>query len=239
MRRGALRVSAAVSRLPGLSSTSEQPGGERAATRVTTGEDSIMFTARDERMAAAYLPLSNVVSVLYEQHAQLRDYFEAAGSLEGEARRTAFDALRELLAQHEAAEEVVLRPATEKLLPAGFTRARVAEEREADRELAELERMDVQGPEFRPRLRRLEEAMWMHASREETDEFPAVLTGLGEEEQQEMGRWMLRALRDAPAHSPSMLGGFLVGQASPVSFAPFSELLDRARERLAEAKYED
>jgi hypothetical protein len=194
-----------------------------------------MFSARDERMAAAYLPLSNVVSVLYEQHAQIRDYFEAVGTLEGDARKAAFDMLRELLAKHEAAEELVMRPVTEKLLPTSFTAAREAEERDAARELTELERMDVQGPGFLPRLRKLEEAMWLHASREETDEFPAVLTGLSEHEQQELGRWLLRAMQHEPARSDPMLGGFPA--AAPV-VDPYLTLLEQARDRLAKTKYE-
>jgi len=194
-----------------------------------------MHTARDERMAAAYLPQSNVVSVLYEQHAQIRDHFEMAGTLRGEASKASFDALRELLAKHEAAEEVVMRPVSEKLLPAGFTRAREAEEANAARELAELERMDVDAPEFQPRLRQLEEAVSLHASREETDEFSAVLSEVSEHEQQEMGRWILRAMQPAPAHSHPMLGGAAVGQ--PV-VGPFAALLDRARDRLAETRDE-
>jgi Hemerythrin HHE cation binding domain len=194
-----------------------------------------MFSARDERMAAAYLPLSNVVSVLYEQHAQIRDYFEAVGTLEGDARKAAFDMLRELLAKHEAAEELVMRPVTEKLLPTSFTAAREAEERDAAYELTELEQMDVQGPEFLPRLRKLEEAMWLHASREETDEFPAVLTGISEHEQQEMGRWLLRAMQHDSAYSDPMLGGFPV--AAPV-VDPYLTLLEQARDRLAKTKYE-
>ena len=194
-----------------------------------------MFSARDERMAAAYLPLSNVVSVLYEQHAQIRDYFEAVGTLEGDARKAAFDMLRELLAKHEAAEELVMRPVTEKLLPTSFTAAREAEERDAAYELTELEQMDVQGPEFLPRLRKLEEAMWLHASREETDEFPAVLTGLSEHEQQELGRWLLRAMQHETAHPDPMLGGFPA--AAPV-VDPYLTLLEQARDRLAKTKYE-
>jgi hypothetical protein len=194
-----------------------------------------MFSARDERMAAAYLPLSNVVSVLYEQHAQIRDHFEAVGTLEGDARRAAFDMLRELLAKHEAAEELVMRPVTEKLLPTSFTAAREAEEHDAAGELTELEQMDVQAPAFLPRLRKLEEAMWLHASREETDEFPAVLTGLTEHEQQEMGRWLLRAMQHEPTYADPMLGGFPA--AAPVD-EPYLTLVEQARDRLAKTKYE-
>ncbi len=54
--------------------------------------------ARDERKAAVRLPQGNVVAVLYEQHAQLRDQFSLVPDLHGEYRREAFDMLREMLA---------------------------------------------------------------------------------------------------------------------------------------------
>ena len=192
-----------------------------------------MHAARDERLAAAQLPQANVVSILYEQHAQLRDQFGVVPDLHGEYRRAAFDMLREMLARHEAAEEVVLRPVTEKLLPASVTRARNAEEKAAARELAELERLDVDDPEFAPRLRMLEEQVQMHFVREEAEEFPAVLGELSEHEQEELGRWMLRAIGLAPSHPHPTLAGSPVGQAV---LGPFASLYDWARDLLHRAR---
>jgi hypothetical protein len=192
-----------------------------------------MRTARDERMAAARLPQANVVSILYEQHAQLRDQFGVVPDLHGEYRRAAFDMLREMLARHEAAEEVVLRPVTEKLLPAALTRACNDEEKAAARELAELEKLDVDDPGFAPRLRMLEEQVQMHFVREEAEEFPAVLGELSEREQEELGRWMLRAIELAPSHPHPTLTGSPVGQAV---LGPFASLYDWARDLLHRAR---
>ena len=194
-----------------------------------------MHTAREERMAAASLPHANVVSILYEQHAQLRDQFALVPDLHGEARRASFDMLREMLARHEAAEEMVLRPATGKLLPAALIRARNDEERAAARELAALERMDVNGTEFAPRLRLLEEQVQMHMVREEAEEFPAVLGEISEQRQEELGRWMMRAIALAPSHPHPLLTGSPVGQAV---FGPFTALYDWARDLLAQSREE-
>jgi Hemerythrin HHE cation binding domain len=194
-----------------------------------------MDTAREERMASAQLPQANIVSILYEQHAQLRDQFSVVPDLRGEYRRAAFDMLREMLARHEAAEEAVLRPVTEKLLPAGVSRARSDEEQAAARELAELERMDVDSEEFAPRLRLLEERVTMHFSREEAEEFPVVLGELSEQEQQALGRWMLRAIELAPSHPHPALAGSPVGRAV---LGPFAALYDRARDLLRRARTE-
>jgi hypothetical protein len=192
-----------------------------------------MHTAREERMAAVRLPQANVISILYEQHAQLRDQFSVVPDLHGEYRRAAFDMLREMLARHEAAEEAVLRPVTEKLLPAAVTRARNDEERAAARELAELEQIDVDSAVFAPRLRLLEEQVLMHFVREEAEEFPAVLRELSGHRQEELGRWMLRAIALAPSHPHPTLSGSPAGQAV---LGPFASLCDWARDLLTKAR---
>ena len=115
-----------------------------------------MDTAHEERMTAARLPGDTIVAVLYAQHARIRDQFDAVTATSGAERAAAFDTLRELIATHQAAEDVVLRTVTDKLLPAGLTRASTDEEESLARELAELERTDVQSAQFLPRLRLLD-----------------------------------------------------------------------------------
>jgi len=191
-----------------------------------------MDTAHQERMTAARLPGDTIVAVLYEQHARIRDQFDAVAATAGPDRAAAFDALRELIASHQAAEDVVLRTVTDKLLPAGTTRASTDEEEAVARELADLERTDVHSPEFLPRLRLLEEAFALHAAHEESEEFPAVLAELSAREQTELGHWMKRASRIAPTHPHPALAGRPITEAVA---APFAALYDQARDRLAEA----
>lgn len=189
-----------------------------------------MDTAHEERMTAARLPGETIVAVLYEQHTRIRDQFDAVAATSGPERAAAFDSLRELIATHQAAEDVVLRTVTDKLLPAGLTRASCDEERAVARELADLEGTDVQAAEFLPRLRLLEEAFDLHAAHEESDEFPAVLVELSEREQTELGHWMKRATRIAPTRPHPAPAGRPMTAA-----APFAVLYDQARDRLAEA----
>jgi hypothetical protein len=61
-----------------------------------------------------------------------------------------FDQLRELLAVHEAGEELILRAITRHHVPGGnqVADARMAEEHEAKETLAALEKLDVNSPEF-------------------------------------------------------------------------------------------
>jgi len=192
-----------------------------------------MDTAHEERMTAARLPGDTIVAVLYEQHARIRDQFDAVAATSDADRGAAFDTLRELIATHQAAEDVVLRTVTDKLIPAGTTRASTDEEKVVARELAALEKADVRGAQFLPRLRQLEEAFTLHAAHEESEEFPTVLAELSEQEQTELGHWMKRASRIAPTHPHPALAGHPVTQAVA---APFTALYDQARDRLAEAQ---
>jgi hypothetical protein len=65
-----------------------------------------------------------------------------------------FDQLRELLAVHEAGEELILRAITRHHVPGGnqVADARMAEEHEAKETLAALEKLDVNSPEFAERF---------------------------------------------------------------------------------------
>lgn len=191
-----------------------------------------MDTAHQGRMTAGRLPGDTIVAVLYEQHARIRDQFDAVAAVPPAGRAAAFDTLREQIATHQAAEDVVLRRVTDKLLPAGTTRASTDEEKAVARELADLEKTDVADPRFLPRLRLLDEAFALHAAHEESEEFPAVLAELSEREQRELGSWMKRASRIAPTHPHPALAGHPAAEAVA---APFAALYDQARDRLAEA----
>jgi predicted Zn-ribbon and HTH transcriptional regulator len=55
-------------------------------------------------------PHGDVITILLEQHWRIRELFTHVKRAEGRRKQQAFDELRILLAVHEAAEEMVLRP---------------------------------------------------------------------------------------------------------------------------------
>src|SRR4051794_41915026 len=73
-----------------------------------------MGQADQELAQAASLPEGDVIRILLEQHARIRELFADVSSAEGEHKAQAFDELRALLAVHETAEEMVLRPGSQK-----------------------------------------------------------------------------------------------------------------------------
>lgn len=188
-----------------------------------------MTQAHQERTRAAELPPGSVVSVLLEQHAKIRDLFAQTTAARGEQRRQAFDELRELLAVHEAGEEIVVRPVSKEASGGTIADARNHEEKEAASALAELEKLEVDSAEFAQKLAALEQDVSDHAEAEEGAEFPFVLSTVDPDEQLKMGSRLLKAQRVAPTHPHPTAAGSPVAQKVA---GPFAALLDRARDAL-------
>ncbi|HVX53881.1 hemerythrin domain-containing protein [Nocardioides sp.] len=191
-----------------------------------------MGDAAEDLAKAQALPEGDVIRVLLEQHAQIRDLFTQVKSSEGETKHHAFDSLRALLAVHETAEEMVLRPVSEKVAGEGVAKARNDEEAEANEFLAHLEKMSLEDPDFAAQFAAFEEAVDKHAEAEESDEFPRIISTCDEEQRQKMGRKIKAAEATAPTHphpavEPSSMQQKMVG--------PFAALVDRAKDAIAKA----
>jgi hypothetical protein len=128
-----------------------------------------------EAHPAKDVPGKDVVDFLVEQHDEVRTLLRRVTASTGGQRQAAFDALRELLARHETAEELVLRPMTQAV-PDGSTiaQARMDEENSAKRDLAALEKLDAGGQEFETSLAAFSSVVLAHADSEERIEFAAL-----------------------------------------------------------------
>lgn len=171
----------------------------------------------------------DVIAILLEQHARIRELFSHVRSAEGEHKKQTFDELRALLAAHETGEEMVVRPVTLQTAGKAVSDARNREEADANRVLAELEKLDVDTVEFDTRFTAFETAVLDHARHEENEEFPAVRAGREQDKLVQMGRALRAAEAIAPTHPhPSTAGSptaqWMVG--------PFASLVDRARDAI-------
>ena len=189
-----------------------------------------MSDAASDRAKAAQLPEADVIRILLEQHARIRELFTEVQSESGDHRQHAFDELRALLAVHETAEEMVLRPVSKDVAGEAVVDARNHEEEEATQALYELEKMDVASAEFLSRIAQLELAVTNHAEHEEREEFPLVIAECDEDQRQKMGRKVKAAEKVAPTHPhPSAAGS----PAAQYVLGPFASLLDRSRDALS------
>ncbi|MGN6301325.1 MAG: hemerythrin domain-containing protein [Angustibacter sp.] len=189
-----------------------------------------MSDAATDRAKAAQLPEGDVIRILLEQHARIRELFTEVQAESGEHRQHAFDELRALLAVHETAEEMVLRPVSKDVAGDAVVDARNHEEEEATKTLYEIEKLDVASAEFLSRIAQLERAVTNHAEHEEREEFPLVIAECDEDQRQKMGSKVKAAEKVAPTHPHPSAAGSPVAQ---YVLGPFASLLDRSRDALS------
>lgn len=191
-----------------------------------------MGSAMEDRAKAAELPEGDVIRILLEQHARIRELFQRTASATGETRQDAFDELRALLAVHETAEQMVLRPASKDAASESVADARNHEEEEATVMLAELEKLDVNSADFDVKLSELKAAVEAHAEAEEHEEFPHVLSSCDEDKRKMLGKRLRQAEAIAPTHPHPSTSGNTKAQ---YAVGPFASLLDRAKDALKSA----
>jgi hemerythrin superfamily protein len=175
----------------------------------------------------------DLVSQLLLQHEQIRAAIdEVAQTATPESRQKAFDALRELLARHETAEEMIVRPLTRGIdRGEAVASARMDEENESKKVLAELENLDIASEEFARSFETFAQAVLAHAQREEAFEFPLFREHLDADKLATAERQLLLAEKTAPTHphpsARSTAMNYLAG--------PFAALVDRARDTISKA----
>jgi hemerythrin superfamily protein len=175
----------------------------------------------------------NGIDLLVAQHQQVKALLEviAIGGA-SEPRQAAFDELRHLLAIHETAEELVLRPVTRTAIPNGneIVDARFAEENEAKKVLAELEKLGVDDPTFDELFARFKTSVLAHAEAEEKQEFAPVRAQQEHGDIADLGLAIEKAEETAPTHPhPSAKT-----TTANVVLGPFASLLDHARDAIKE-----
>jgi len=175
---------------------------------------------------AAGFPGRHLIRVLLDQHARIRELLEAVPAVHGELRQELFDQLRLLLAIHESAEEVFLRPLSRGISGAHVADARLKEEEEAAHVLAELELMDVSGHDFATAFQSFARAVTAHAETEEAEEFRKVAERAEGGDIIQSGSLILLAENWAPVHPQPRA----VGALSLKTFGAFADMLDKSQQ---------
>jgi len=189
---------------------------------------------RSSATSAASPDAGDIVTVLTAQHerarALLADLHESVAVVAELTRDMAgpFRELVELLATHEAAEELAVYPTLRAELEEGrLVDACLAEEHEVKQLLARLEKMAPAFFAFPDALAEFEDRLVAHGEHEERAVFPILEDRLPATERRELTVKFLRAAARAPwhahAHSPeSAIGNGILG--------PVLATIDRVRD---------
>jgi hemerythrin superfamily protein len=176
----------------------------------------------------------DVVNFLRDQHNLIKDLFEEVLSASSdEAREKAFVDLRQLLAVHETAEEMVVHPRARNEIADGdaIVDARLKEEHEAKEQLSRLEKLDVSSKEFLNELTMFRDDVIDHAEHEENEEFNKLQRKLDSDD---LGR-MAKAVQAAEAIAPTRPHPGVESAKANFAVGPFASMLDRARDAISAA----
>lgn len=175
-----------------------------------------------------------VVAFLKAQHNLIEDMFdEVLHASDPQAREKPFVELRQLLAVHETAEEMVVHPRVRREAEAGdaVVDARLKEEHEAKEMLSQIEKLDITSRQFVNQLSKLRDAVLEHARHEEEDEFPVLERKLDAGDLKRMGS----AVRAAEAIAPTRPHPGVESVKLNLAVGPFASMLDRARDLIEQA----
>lgn len=175
-----------------------------------------------------------VVAFLKAQHNLIEDMFDQVlHASDPQAREEPFAKLRQLLAVHETAEEMVVHPRVRKEADSGdaIVDARLEEEHSAKELLSQIEKLDITSQEFIDEVTKLRDAVLDHAQHEENDEFPVLTKELDADDLKRMGTAVRAAEAIAPTHPHPGV------ESAKLNFAlgPFASMLDRARDLIGQA----
>lgn len=175
-----------------------------------------------------------VVAFLKAQHALIEDMFdEVLHASDPQAREKPFIELRQLLAVHETAEEMVVHPRVRREADGGdaIVDARLKEEHDAKELLSDIEKLDTTSQQFIDELTKLRDAVLEHATREETEEFPVLQRAVDADDLKRMGT----AVRAAEAIAPTRPHAGVESAKLNLAVGPFASMLDRARDLIKQA----
>ncbi|MFE9322228.1 hemerythrin domain-containing protein [Nocardia sp. NPDC052278] len=177
----------------------------------------------------------DVVTFLIEQHMRIRELFaEVAQAPTAEQREQKFYELRRLLAVHETAEEEIIHPRFRREVHDGadIIEARLEEENKAKRQLADIEAVDIDSPEFDAKLAALREGVLAHADHEEHEEFNRLRSEL---EPDEMAR-LRNAVKFAEAMAPTRPHPGVESASANLLVGPFAAMMDRAKDAISKPR---
>jgi hemerythrin superfamily protein len=171
----------------------------------------------------------DVVGFLKAQHNLIEDMFDQVlHASDPQAREKPFVQLRQLLAVHETAEEMIVHPRVRREVDAGDATvdARLREEHDSKELLSKIEKIDITSTQFIDELTKLRDAVLQHAEHEESDEFPQLQRQLDADELKRLGT----AVRAAEAIAPTRPHAGVESAKLNFAVGPFASMVDRARD---------
>jgi hemerythrin superfamily protein len=170
----------------------------------------------------------SLVALLGDDHQAVKMLMSQVGQ-PGVDQRELFSHIVHDLVTHEVAEEEIVYPSVRRHVPGGdqLADARIAEQQQAEEELAKMEKMDQNTAEFSEHLQKLKAAVLEHAQAEETQVFPKLESAISADRLQKLGAAYKLARATAPTHPHPHAPNTPPGN---ILLGPIASVIDRARD---------
>lgn len=144
----------------------------------------------------------NIIDLIQQDHHEVRQLLAQLDTSAPSDRGELFQKVVYELARHEAAEESIVHPTLRDEVDGGKTIADsvLEEESQAERLMADMEKMDSDSDEFLASFRKLRQEVLQHAEHEEREEHPRLREALDEQRLLEMGEGFQKVKENAPTH---------------------------------------
>ena len=175
----------------------------------------------------------DVVDLLLDQHNQIKALLARVADSQGVSKREAFQDLVRLLAVHESAEEEVVHPRARTTITQGdqVVQPRLHEEHEAKQVLAGLYELGTDHPQFDQKFAEFADAVRAHASKEESDEFPALRRDTPPDQLRRMAGAVMAAEAIAPTRPHPKAGeSATLNMIAGPPLAVFDRVRDKVRD---------
>lgn len=176
----------------------------------------------------------DIVDAVLQDHERFRRLFADFQQATGGQRSEVWQALVRGLAVHETAEEEIVHPQVRRIVDGGddTVENRLVEEDQAKKELADLEKLGADAPDFVPRVGQFMAKVFSHAEAEEREELPALRTSADDDARHRMAQLYHLAKTVAPTHAHKMAPESAAGN---VMIGPAVALMDRVRDAIHDA----
>ena len=174
----------------------------------------------------------DVVDILTTDHREVTDLLlQIRTATDAATRRDLADTMISELVRHAVAEEMYVYPAMKQHLPDGEASVEhdIAEHKELEQTMKELEAVEPSDPRFDSLLAELETTLADHVADEESDQFPKLRASIPQEELVQLGEKVQTAKKLAPTRPhPAAPNAELFHKV----VGPGVGLVDRLRDRL-------
>ena len=173
----------------------------------------------------------DIIQELLRDHQQIKKMFARTEQASPRKAPEMFWELTNELVRHEVAEEEIVYPEVQKVVPNGkrLAGARIKEQSKAEELLAKMEKAGTGAKEFPSYLEQLQKAVLEHAEKEETLVFTPLGEALDSDRRHQLGSRYSKAKASAPTHPHPNAPDTPPGN---MALGPIAALVDRARDAM-------